>query len=701
MPDRPHRAPAVRSLSLVIKRAATIVHLFKNAFPKLVNLLVLTLVSDTVQLFDPLLTTPPHVLSLVVGGANCPPRIQDILSAQSQVKGLCIEFSAGEAQIPPFADKDLLPNIRVLRLSAHIFPPTLFTYAYPLTSLTLMNPSHEDMSYALQLFGETLLVFAILKEVTPHCSPRCFWPTCVLRGVRLRKLRYLEVQQQWSWDLQHDMGDFDYPVVEAMTDPGLKEACPMLQTIVWGTESLVTESLYESVLGNGPAPIHEYARMLFDVFPRLDRLAVYDRIDVDDDSRRRKLGDIWTRANKDSDDADYGLVDTRGWMDEAVELHRLIVDELVLADPDALLSWWASLATICKTLFPHVEAQLYYGAEFETCELEDAKIYLRSVAMPDRPHRAPAVRSLSLDIKSAATIVHLFKNASPKLVNLNELTLISDTVELFDTLLTTPPRVLSLTLGGANYPPHFRDILSAQSRVRWLRITLPAGDKQIPLFTDKDLLPNTQVLHLSANIFSPALFTYAYPLTSLTLLKPSHEDISHALRLFSETLLVLVISKEATPRCSPRCFWPTWVFRGARLQRLRYLEIQLVWSSDLERDMGDFDYPVVEAMTDPGLEEACPTLQTIIWGTEYLVTESLYIGPFGLRGPSPIQEYVQMLFDTFPHFERLAVYDKVDLGNDSGTRFLGDVWTRTNKDSGDPDFGDVHTSGWLDEALGE
>ncbi|OSD00608.1 hypothetical protein PYCCODRAFT_671967 [Trametes coccinea BRFM310] len=318
MPDRPHRALAVRSLSLVIKRAATIVHLFKNAFPKLVNLLVLTLVSDTVQLFDPLLTTPPHVLSLVVGGANYPPRFRDILSAQSHVRGLCIEFPAGDEQIPPFAGKDLLPNLHVLRLSAHIFPPTLFTYAYPLTSLTLVKPSHEDMSHALQLFGETLLVFVILKEVTPRCSPRCFWPTWLLRGVRLRKLRYLEVQQEWSWDLQRDMGDFDYPVVEAMTDPGLKEACPMLQTIVWGTEYLVTDSLYESVLGDGPAPIHQYVRMLFDVFPRLDRLAVYDRIDVDDDSRRRILGDIWTRANKDSDDPDYGLVDTPGWMDKAL-----------------------------------------------------------------------------------------------------------------------------------------------------------------------------------------------------------------------------------------------------------------------------------------------------------------------------------------------------------------------------------------------
>ncbi|KAJ3016315.1 hypothetical protein NUW54_g834 [Trametes sanguinea] len=103
---------------------------------------------------------------------------------------------------------------------------------------------------------------------------------------------------------------------------------------------------------------------------------------------------------------------------------RLIV-EGILDDYYPPTAWFASLATICKTLLPYVEAVLYDDVLLETCPM--ARTYLHSVVKSQRPHRAAAVRSLALNIRKATSVVQPFEKAFAKLTNLYDLALVSDT----------------------------------------------------------------------------------------------------------------------------------------------------------------------------------------------------------------------------------------------------------------------------------
>ncbi|CDO76657.1 hypothetical protein BN946_scf184986.g10 [Trametes cinnabarina] len=367
-------------------------------------------------------------------------------------------------------------------------------------------------------------------------------------------------------------------------------------------------------------------------------------------------------------------------------------------------SWVASLATTCRMLFPHVESFLYDNVVLESCNT--ANKYLRSVIKPERPHRATAVRVLSLNIKRCSTIVKLFINAFSKLTNLFDLTLNTDTVELFDALLTTPPHLSLLEVGGLNYPPRFHDILTAQSRLKNLHIRFvdhpifPIRDNEprIPPLADGALLPSIKTLHLEAPLFPPTLITYSYPVTTLALTRPTHEQTAYALNLFRDTLVCFVIVKELNSRCPSRCFWPTWVLNGVHLRRLSMLDVRNEWGWDLRLNAGTFHYPDLDMMAVPGLRESCPMLRTIIWAVEYLVPETLYEGH--TEGVAPIQLYVRMLCDTLPNFVRLAVYDEEETVETPDGLFYGDIWTRENKDSDEPDTDVVDKPRWLNEAFG-
>ncbi|KAL7278253.1 hypothetical protein ACG7TL_008229 [Trametes sanguinea] len=202
------------------------------------------------------------------------------------------------------------------RVAASTFPPKLIQYSYPITSLELSRPYHEDTTYALKLFKQTLVLFTVLKLITSECPSRCFWPTWMLHGARLPKLRILQVQNQWGMDLQLDEGEFDYPDVEAMEVPGLGKSCPKLETIIWAVEQGVPEALYED-WSEGDAPIQNYVRTLVDTLPSFVRLVVYDPEEATTTPDGMFYGDIWTQENMDSDEPDNDVVDTPLWKQEA------------------------------------------------------------------------------------------------------------------------------------------------------------------------------------------------------------------------------------------------------------------------------------------------------------------------------------------------------------------------------------------------
>ncbi|KAL7278242.1 hypothetical protein ACG7TL_008218 [Trametes sanguinea] len=285
-------------------------------------------------LFDVLLETRPHLRQLHVSGSEYPSRFHDMLRAQPQLEDLLFHFSprynsadylvplaeeggGTEQQFPPLADGALLPSLKALRLAASVFPPTLVTYAYPITTLMLLTPTHKQIIYALGLFSPTLISLSVWQPLSSHCPTRCFWPTSVLDGVRLPKLRILTVVQQCSYELRPHMERSDYPGIDAKSIMALRESCGMLETIIWGVEGFLLNSLYAGRESSN-APIQRYARLLIDTVPRIVRFAAYDALRGHNTVDGYIHGDIWTRASPHGDEPVNDVVDELVWENDAI-----------------------------------------------------------------------------------------------------------------------------------------------------------------------------------------------------------------------------------------------------------------------------------------------------------------------------------------------------------------------------------------------
>ncbi|KAI9065757.1 hypothetical protein FKP32DRAFT_1602193 [Trametes sanguinea] len=172
------------------------------------------------------------------------------------------------------------------------------THASPLlviTSLELLKPSHDDTTYALKLFSQTLVSFSILKLITSDCPSRCFWPTWALHGVRLPKLRILE-HHQWGSDLQLDETDMDTP-----------------SSTQWSRTRRPREPVrgLERRVRADPTLRGDARRRA----PVLAGLAVYDPDEATATSDGLFYSDIWTQEKMDSDQPGNDVVDAQ--MEEA------------------------------------------------------------------------------------------------------------------------------------------------------------------------------------------------------------------------------------------------------------------------------------------------------------------------------------------------------------------------------------------------
>ncbi|CDO76656.1 hypothetical protein BN946_scf184986.g9 [Trametes cinnabarina] len=323
-PDKPHRAAAVRIFGLDIAEADTVVQLLKSAMPKMTNLHRVYLMSDTVELFEALLEAPPQLRILEVGGSNYPPCFHDALFRQSHLESLRIQFDASgvsatgdeDVYIHLLSDGALLPNIKRLTLDANLFRPSLLKYAFPITCLTLSSPSTEDIHDALKLFSQTLVSLVAYGVTHPsQVVHRSCLPTSLLRDAYLPKLSILHAFFEPDWIVPYSL---EHLHVDGMVIRALRGSCPALRTVIWEIDGPLRQLLYGEQAGSGVAPIHIYMRKVFETHPTFVRLAVYERARVFLPSGTLPYGNIWTRANKDAENADRDFIDFSKWQAEAL-----------------------------------------------------------------------------------------------------------------------------------------------------------------------------------------------------------------------------------------------------------------------------------------------------------------------------------------------------------------------------------------------
>ncbi|OSC97167.1 hypothetical protein PYCCODRAFT_1192344 [Trametes coccinea BRFM310] len=393
------------------------------------------------------------------------------------------------------------------------------------------------------------------------------------------------------------------------------------------------------------------------------------------------------------------------------EIHCIIIEH-AFPGWSRELSWFASLATVCRTLLPHVEICLYGRPRLYKCK--SAKVFLRSVNKPESRHRATAVRALTLDITRAATITSLFGHAFPKFTNVCKLRLRTTTMVLFDVLLETRPHLRQLHVSGSQYPPRFHDMLRAQPQLEDLMFNFgpryKSADYLVPLaeegggaeqhfppLADGALLPSLKALRLTASVFPPTLVTYAYSITTLMLLTPTHKQTTYALGLFSPTIISLSVWQPLSSHCPTRCFSPTSVLDGVRLPKLRILQVVQQCSYELRPHMERSDYPGIDAKSIMALRESCGMLETIIWGVECYLLNSLYAGRES--GNAPIQRYARLLVDTIPHLVRFAAYNALRGHNTVDGYIHGDIWTRASLHGDEPVNDVVDELVWENDAI--
>ncbi|KAI0368167.1 hypothetical protein BV20DRAFT_912670, partial [Pilatotrama ljubarskyi] len=181
-------------------------------------------------------------------------------------------------------------------------------------------------------------------------------------------------------------------------------------------------------------------------------------------------------------------------------------------------------------LLPEVDAVLYRVVYLNTCKAVSRFIS----AVLKRTHRRTAVRTLLIEVFGGATFITGWKRAIPSLTNLRALALIVDEPVLFDHLLGAPFCLEALTVGGKNYPACFPDILASQPDLRKLSLSFEIADSknasELPALSDPALLPQLRTLAISAHTFPPQCFVHPYAITDLTLIRPAHAGLSHALR---------------------------------------------------------------------------------------------------------------------------------------------------------------------------
>ncbi|KAI0631850.1 hypothetical protein C8Q77DRAFT_166627 [Trametes polyzona] len=294
---RCHRAPYVRRLMINVRGGTTLRTIFKTALFKLRSLSSFEVMSEDQKLFEALLDPPFRVRSLTLGG-ECPDvSLEDILACQPHIERLELAYDTCRANHLRITRPDILSKLRVLEVATNTeVSMSLITYPYPVTELHIIGAKHDDIEYALRLFGDTLVNLHIIRLIDNRCNQACYWPTTVLRNARLPRLFSLRVADiHWAW-----MTPFE-PNSELMAVPGLHEACPVIKTFIWRYEDFQFDDLSRRVADGATGSttlMDKYARTVFAGFPTLARMCFQDPRTTTKRSKGRSKyrGDVYWRG---------------------------------------------------------------------------------------------------------------------------------------------------------------------------------------------------------------------------------------------------------------------------------------------------------------------------------------------------------------------------------------------------------------------
>ncbi|KAI0368178.1 hypothetical protein BV20DRAFT_475153 [Pilatotrama ljubarskyi] len=322
---RPHRGPAVHKLSIFLRRVsgAALRKSFGQAVRVLINLKLLELDVRDPSLFEPLVDVPFRLRSLTAGGRFSPSVLEAALASQASLEYLCLEFPepTGESASGPshaIGRSDILPKLRTLHVAGayELDAPlrSLVSYSYPIAHLQLSG-RHEDIVYALKLFGNTLVTAMLDRYIDAKTGQRNHWATSVLRNAHLIKLEHLELR------------DFcmpgRYPSLDSrdMTVSGLGKACPALKTFLWWVDDITMRILFSPPRDNrgNDTVIAQFAHKLFRCVPALERFGVHDMEDPERGPDLLRCAEIFERAEDGSvKGPEYGSVDMHG-----IDLYRV------------------------------------------------------------------------------------------------------------------------------------------------------------------------------------------------------------------------------------------------------------------------------------------------------------------------------------------------------------------------------------------
>ncbi|KAI9069651.1 hypothetical protein FKP32DRAFT_53992 [Trametes sanguinea] len=358
------------------------------------------------------------------------------------------------------------------------------------------------------------------------------------------------------------------------------------------------------------------------------------------------------------------------------ELRRMIFECFESRrDDDERCGWFRQTATVCKTFQEEVEAVLYRSVDFSSCK----EILGFRYALLKRPARSTSVRQFSLVLgRHTKSARKPLKRILKMLTNLISFEICVNDPAIFELLLDVPFQLRSFHVFGSTFPACMEAILASQPSLLFFehQLTVRKGDQAT--FRDisrQNVLPNLRSLAVDLSHFSLSLIKHPFPsLTRLSLRRAQHEDIAHALTLFSGNLVSFKVDRVINEICTSSCYWPTSIIKAARLPRLLHLEVtdnRGYGHRKLQLDMN------MDEATPSSLRAACPELKKFVWGTD----------PMTLRGLAKdlslqrerwtvLDEYAGMLLSTFTQLQRVCVKDTHSFKRGPDGESLGKVYMR-------------------------
>ncbi|KAI0667147.1 hypothetical protein C8Q78DRAFT_389638 [Trametes maxima] len=316
--------------------------LIKQAFPLLINLRSLEFDSSyECDIYKLLVSMPFRLRTFSAAGWGYPIAFKDVLASQPTIESLTLSFditdalplpdcivlaSSGSKQeytaAPGLDRAELLPRMRKLIVDADRFPVAHINAPFAITHLYLDRANRNDLAHALHLFGSTLVALDLPRRheaQPPESRFTTLWPTNMLSGARLPRLRYFKVFDAYPQVNDTIDPTFEPPDLDPALTGTLRAGCPELRTLVWAVEPEDMDQL-TTRLDDSPTDmlVMRYTQMLFKALPRLARFANYDMTDPSETPEGLPYGHIFVKngEGKVEEPAQKSVIDADKWLSE-------------------------------------------------------------------------------------------------------------------------------------------------------------------------------------------------------------------------------------------------------------------------------------------------------------------------------------------------------------------------------------------------